>query len=307
MQPMITWPCIESARLGNASRRVPFHVMGRVVGHVDPDHLPLLTEVVSDEPLWRVQPSQVTLDAVRPGPAPEVAVLEASLDRVHRRLHAVGSLRGWRDEPIALRAEHAGASADVGGVRLERAAARWWGCLTLGSHATGYVPGADGRPERLWIARRALDKATDPGKLDNLVGGGVPHGQSPWQTLHREGWEEAGLSVEQMARAKPGRVLRLDRGVPEGWQLEHVHAYELALPAGVAPVNQDGEVSAFECVSVAEAIDLAAGLEMTADAVLVTLEFLLRHRLLDGDLADALQARAAGFGLWFGQRANGPT
>ena len=60
---------------------------------------------------------------------------------------------------------------------IERASARFWGTLTLGAHATGYTRSAGGRPEALWIARRSFTKATDPGMLDNLVGGGVPHGR----------------------------------------------------------------------------------------------------------------------------------
>ena len=77
---------------------------------------------------------------------------------------------------------------------IERAAARFWGTLTFGAHANGYVADAQGRPTHLWIARRSTHKATDPGKLDNLVGGGVPHGQTPFETLVREGFEEAGLA-----------------------------------------------------------------------------------------------------------------
>lgn len=77
---------------------------------------------------------------------------------------------------------------------FERAAARFWGTLTFGAHCNGYLADAHGRPTHLWIARRSFTKPTDPGLLDNLVGGGVPHGQSPFDCVRREGWEEAGLS-----------------------------------------------------------------------------------------------------------------
>jgi 8-oxo-dGTP pyrophosphatase MutT (NUDIX family) len=177
--------------------------------------------------------------------------------------------------------------------RFERAAARFWGTLTRGAHANGYVAGADGGPTHLWIARRSDSKATDPGLFDNLIGGGVPHGQTPHETLVREGFEEAGLTPEQMSAARRGRVIHIDRDVPEGRMVEHVHAFDVELPAGVRPQNQDGEVAAITLLPVAEAAALAAGGTMTVDASLVTLDFLLRHRLLPDDEHADLSARMA--------------
>jgi hypothetical protein len=91
-------------------------------------------------------------------------------------------------------------------------------------------------------------------------------------------------------------VLALARDITEGWQHEHLHVFDLRLPEGVAPANQDGEVHAFRCLPVAEAVALACGDTMTVDASLATLDFVLRHRLLPADVHDDLAARAAG--LW---------
>jgi hypothetical protein len=73
--------------------------------------------------------------------------------------------------------------------------------------------------------------------------------------------------------------LRCD--IPEGLQVEWLHSHELRLDAGEVPVNQDGEVGEFLCLPVAEALERAAGTEMTVDAALVTLDFALRHALID--------------------------
>jgi 8-oxo-dGTP pyrophosphatase MutT (NUDIX family) len=187
------------------------------------------------------------------------------------------------------------------GVSIERAATRFWGSLTLGAHCNGFVAGVDGRPEHLWIARRALSKPTDPGKLDNLVGGGVPAGQSPRDTVVREAWEEAGLAPPQLQALARGRVLQLLRDIPEGLQREWIHVYDLALPPGLTPCNQDGEVAELSLQTLPQALAMAAGEEMTVDASLVTLDFALRHRLLDGAAADAMAAAAAA--LFAGQAA----
>ena len=171
---------------------------------------------------------------------------------------------------------------------MERAACRFWGTLTLGAHANGYLANAQGRPTHLWIARRSASKATDPGLLDNLIGGGVSDGQTPQQTLQREAWEEAGLSPHQLGSTRASSVLRLHRDVTEGLQFEDLYCFDLLLPPGLQPVNQDGEVAGFECLPVQQALQEAAGSGMTVDAALVTLDFALRHRLLESALAEVL-------------------
>jgi 8-oxo-dGTP pyrophosphatase MutT (NUDIX family) len=214
------------------------------------------------------------------------ATRDASLATLNAALREQGLVRAWRDELFTITDPASGRVL----ARTERAASRFWGTLTVGAHATGYVADAAGRPTHLWIAQRSFTKATDPGCYDNLVGGGVPAGQTPHEALLREGWEEAGLTPAQMQAAQPGSVIRLQRNVAEGLQVEDLHSWDLALPAGVTPYNQDGEVQAFECLAVAEALARAAGSAMTVDASLVTLDFALRHGLLPGDQAQRLGA-----------------
>ena len=92
----------------------------------------------------------------------------------------------------------------------------------------------------------------------------------------------------------PAACCALQRDIPEGLQHEWLHAYDLQLPAGLTPNNQDGEVAGFECLPLAEALHLAAGDAMTVDAALVTLDFALRRALLPpaqwSRLNDAMQA-----------------
>lgn len=234
-----------------------------------------------------------------PGAAPDDA-----LHRLNLALRQAGLLTGWRDEwvavwPLAL----APALCRPDGpqrplLRMERAAARFWGTRTLGAHGNGFVRGPHGRPAWLWIGQRSLDKAADPGRLDNLIGGGVPLGQTPMETLCREGWEEAGLGPATMQQARPVRRFLLERDRPEGLQLECLHAFDLELPAGLQPVNQDGEVAQFHRLPVQAALEAAASGAMTVDAALVTLDFGLRHGLLEAARGASLQRHFETLGLW---------
>lgn len=261
---------------------------GRHVGSVAERDLPLLQ---------RLAPAmQLTAQAVVAPPLPDLAAATAWFEPLNRALHEAGAIRGWRAEPYPVTALDAPAAAPPLAV-IERAAARFWGTLTFGAHANGYLADAAGRPTHLWLGRRALNKPTDPGLLDNLIGGGVPHGQTPFETLVREGWEEAGLAAPQLHTARPGRVIQLDRDVAEGLQLERLHAFDIELPAGVTPVNQDGEVAEFRSVPVEQALASAQSGAMTVDAALVTLDFALRHRLLPAAAGANLAQQAAG--LWW--------
>lgn len=268
----MSWHALTEARRQVRPRR-PFVVDNERVGSVDEAHLSTLQPWVR----WvEVRAEAVVLTAGAPK-------RDAIFTEMNHRLRAQGLIRAWRDEPFPLLSPTTGRVLAV----FERASARFWGTLTLGAHATGFVRGTDGRVERLWIARRSEHKATDPGLLDNLVGGGVPAGQSAREALVREGHEEAGLSPGEMASARPAGVLRLHRDVAEGLQHEWLHAFDLELSPGRVPLNQDGEVASFAALGPGEALACATSGRMTVDAALVTIDFLLRHDLLDDAAAEA--------------------
>lgn len=302
----VSWPALAQARRSQVPR-LPFRVLDggrpRLAGSVAQAHLPALAALAA-------LPGCAQALHIDAGHAVSLTVPAAERDAffatANAWLHEQGLIVGWRHETYAVLALPADGTAPDPVHDLlasfERAAARFWGTATFGAHCNGYVagpgPGGDSRPQRLWIARRSHTKPTDPGLLDNLVGGGVPQGQTPADTVVREGWEEAGLTPAQMAGLRPGRVLRVARDLPEGWQLEWLSVYDLALPAGLQPVNQDGEVQALHCWPVDQALQRAAAGEMTVDASLATLDFALRHGLMPAEqaalLAPQLQALDCG-------------
>jgi 8-oxo-dGTP pyrophosphatase MutT (NUDIX family) len=282
------WPAIAAAQARDPDARLPFfiddHGRSQLTGSVARAHLPALAR-------WhgalRIDDLAVTLTT----PAAERVAFFAQANLV---LREAGLIKAWRDETYPVLAQQGGELLAT----FERAASRFWGTTTFGAHCNGYVADADGRPTHLWIARRSYSKPTDPGLLDNLVGGGVPQGQTPAECVLREGWEEAGLAPAQMQGLQAGRRFRVARDVPEGFQLEEVSVFDLALPPGLQPVNQDGEVHSVALLPVAEALARAAAGEMTVDAALVTLDFALRHRLLPDPAHGLLTAATAP--LWLG-------
>ncbi len=289
----MNWLALSAALAPVAmAARVPFVIGGCAAGSVAIDHLPALDGWPGD---LRIDARGVTL-------ACAAELRDARLAVVNAELRRRGLVRGWRDETFAVVDPGSGQRL----ARIERAAARFWGTLTLGAHVNGHVTDDCGRPTALWVAQRSDTKPTDPGLLDNLVGGGVPDGQTPWQALVREGWEEAGLTAAQMQAARPGRVIRLQREIPEGLQVEDLHVFDLALPASATPVNQDGEVQYFTCLPVPDALALAAGRAMTVDAALVTLDFALRHDLLPAADAACLAVQLAPMLAGSASREQGP-
>jgi len=270
-----SWPAIALARACDGPPRLPFvlgDARGPVLGSVAVRHLAALRE-------W---PDAFQLLAATDG-APRALALrlpapgrDARLAHIHARLHADGLIVGWRDEPYPLRDRGGGEHG-----MIERAASRFWGVLTLAAHCNGYLADGSGRPTHLWIARRSLAKPTDPGRLDNMIGGGVPAGQSPREAVIREGWEEAGLEPPDMAGLASGGLVDLDCDIPEGRQHERLYVFDLALAADVVPRNVDGEVAEHRLMPVAEALARAAAGELTTDAALATLDFAVRHRLIE--------------------------
>lgn len=271
---MNAWTCLRHARRSERGPRWPFMVDGRRAGSIDA----AARRALQAWPEWFREDAVGACSLQVPRDQRDAAFAE-----VNAALRAQGLIKAWRDEPFALWNE----DGDLAAV-IERASSRFWGAQTLGAHINGHVADADGRPTHLWIARRAWNKPTDPGRLDNLVGSGVPHGQTPRQAVCREAWEEAGLHPHELQGLTHGRVLELACDIPEGWQHEWLYVYDLALPPGREPQNQDGEVDEHRLLPMADALQHAADGEMTTDAALATLDFALRHQLLPADEAARL-------------------
>jgi 8-oxo-dGTP pyrophosphatase MutT (NUDIX family) len=194
----------------------------------------------------------------------DVAARSALLFDAACRLRGAGLIWGWRDEQLDVRV----APEATPLATIERSACRALGITTLAVHLNALTPEGD-----LVVARRAPHKQIDPNFWDNLVGGMVPAGESALEALRREAVEEAGIDIAPLTLERGG-VVRLSRRVREGYQSEDILIFNTLLPAGVTPVNQDGEVAAFATRTVEEVLAAIERDEFTLESALVTLDVL---------------------------------
>jgi len=224
---------------------------------------------------WLAPANDAALAAVLPGtrwdghqrhwearawtPARRSEALQAAAQELHRQ----GRISGWRNEAYSF-------WGDTGGqphpdlpdyFRLERAAFRFLGLRSHAVHINGLTP--DGR---LWCGRRALSKATDPGRLDNLAAGGLAAGETVLGCALRELYEEAGLPEGVAAQLQPRGHTTAARMESEGWHEETLLVFNLLLPQGVQPHNTDGEVSGFECLDLDAVVERILARDFTEDA-----------------------------------------
>jgi 8-oxo-dGTP pyrophosphatase MutT (NUDIX family) len=172
--------------------------------------------------------------------------------------------------------------------QIDRGAIPSFGIQALGVHVNGLVQRADGL--HVWIARRAMNKLLDPGKLDHIVAGGVPAGLSPAETLVKEAGEEAAIPPEVAALAVHVGAFGYAMERPEGLRRDWVHCYDLMLPEDFIPEAADGEVAGFELWPLARAFETVRDTdEFKFNVNLVLIDLFIRQGLIAGTEADSLR------------------
>ena len=194
-------------------------------------------------------------------------------------------LQKWRNEPYPVYGRNRELLFNV-----ERCASPLLGVVTYGVHMTAFVRLKDGSM-KIWIPRRARNKQTYGGMLDNAVAGGIASGEVPFEGLVRESEEEASLPealVRERARAC-GTVtyyyIRDERagGETRLLQPECQYVYDLELPEDIIPKPCDDEVEEFYLWSIKEVQEAMAKAEFKPNCAFVMLDFLIRHGILTSE------------------------
>ena len=186
----------------------------------------------------------------------------------------------WRNEQLGVYDE---SGAHRGSV--ERGAVRPLGIATRAVHLVGRTPAG-----RMWVQQRALNKANDPGQWDTLMGGMISAQDSLQTALARETQEEAGLDVNTLGHLRHGGCVRICRpadddvpGQPPapvglGYVVEAIDWFEATVPDGMEPLNQDGEVAQFECLSRQQLLQRLQEDSFTLEAALILVAALQGER-----------------------------
>lgn len=198
------------------------------------------------------------------------AALDAALADIAAALRDLGPAARWRNELVTV-SDSAGKTVSC----IERAATRALGIATHAVHLVGASPEG-----QVWVQQRALDKATDPGLWDTMVGGLVSHGEGVRDTLARETEEEAGLRLRALTRVLPMGHVNVRRPVPEGYLIERIDMFQATVPGKLQPVNHDGEVAAFECLPPDVLWQRLRDGAFTLEATLILLHWLQRQGLV---------------------------
>ena len=214
----------------------------------------------------------------------ETTTAVANLAAYWREKGAFKLLRGWRDElwPVYGRSGELLFS-------MERAAVGLFGAMRYGVHLTAYVVDHSApHGLKIWVPKRASDKSTFPGMLDNTVAGGLMTDEDPFECIIREADEEASLS-EALVRNNAKEVgtvtyvyITNEEHVGEADFIypECQWVYDLELSADTTPCPKDGEVEEFRLCDIDEIKkDLAAG-NFKDNCALVMLDFFIRHGIL---------------------------
>jgi isopentenyldiphosphate isomerase len=216
--------------------------------------------------------------------SPELATYRARTDAVDgavRLLHQAGWFSGWRDESYPVGADTNAPAC----FEMERAAVPRFGVAAFGVHINGFV--RDGERLLMWIARRADDKPTYPGMLDNMIAGGHPVGIGLKENVIKEAGEEAGVPPELAATARPVGALSYRHEEDNMLKPDVMFIYDLELPADFVPRNMDGEAAEFRLLPVEEVLQITAD---TADfkynCSVVNIDFFIRHGIVTPDDPD---------------------
>jgi len=256
---------LTQARLAVPGHCIPFFCGSQLLGHLLPAHAEQLVTVLDNASLrdttLRWQPQDASS-------LERSAQLQTALCKL-RDQRLIGA---WRNEDFCFwpGPEAQPGAAQNAFVQVERAGFRYLGMMSHAVHINGFTP--DGR---MWCGQRSNNKATDPGLWDNMTAGGLSAGESLETCAVRELWEEAGLEKVEYGQLQEAGRIRVSRLTPSGWHDEMLHVYNLYVPEGFVPCNQDGEVQGFGCMSAAEVLAGIAKATWTHDAALAVAQGVL--------------------------------
>jgi len=200
-----------------------------------------------------------------------------------KKIFQVVSGRGWRNEHYPIYGLY---GTQIG---IERGGAPLFGMVTCGVHCTAYIETKAGL--KIWAPRRARNRPTHAGMLDNTVAGGMAFGDGALTTLVKESTEEADLPEELVRKyAKScGTVsyfhIQAKRDGEESGLLQPTvkYVYDLVLSESMLLHPKDDEVERFDLLTIAQVRKALENGEFRPSSIMVLLDFLIRHGFITAE------------------------
>lgn len=220
------------------------------------------------------------------GPGRQEDIIRQELEQAREKGVFEVLKTGWRNELYPIYGHNDPSEKTIS---MERAGSALFGINSYGVHMTVYLNTTQGM--KIWVPRRAKNKQTYGGYLDNTVAGGLSTGEQPFECMIRECAEEASLP-EHLVRsnAKPcGTVsyihIRDERAGGETGlvQPECQHVYDMEVGADVILKPCDNEVEDFYLWTVKQVQEALAEGQFKPNSALVLLDFFVRHGILTGE------------------------
>lgn len=260
--------CLQQAMQPLPKESVPWYLGGShtATGHLTPLHAKALQQLSAQ---WVQLPLGLRWDTQEGTPSSRSLALAEWAKQLHDHGHVTGwrneKFSFWEDQVIGVGKQSLEPTSHLpAAFEMERSAFRFFGLRSHAVHVNGFT-----HEGHVWCGRRAKTKATDPGMLDNIAAGGLPAGELLQTCGVREMAEEAGISEALAMTAVAHGNVSTCRSVATGWHHETLWVYNLHVPPEVAPINQDGEVSEFACMSPKQVVEAIANHAFTVDAACV--------------------------------------
>lgn len=192
-------------------------------------------------------------------------------------------LKKWTGERFPIFGPNRELVADI-----ERSASALFGIVTYGVQLIAYREDEDGL--FIWAGRRSPQKTLYPNRLGVTVGGSLPAGETPYECLIREAYEEAGLesqlveshavSVGTISYVTSSETKTTSGGESGLMRAEVQHTYDMKVGKDVIPTPNDMEASNISLYSVDEIKRSLDDLEFTPANACLMLDFFIRHGLV---------------------------
>ncbi len=201
-----------------------------------------------------------------------------AINSIAKNWYETGILRSWVGEQYHVNTGFNHQSFFT----IERSAASLLGIKKYGVHINAWVEKKG--QVYLWVARRAKDKPTFPGKLDHLVAGGHGADYQIEDTMIKECAEEANIPKNIAQTAQPVSMVSYVMSNQHKLQQDNLFVYDLKLDENFIPENTDGEAEEFYLWPAEKVFEtVALTRDYKTNCNLVIIDFAIRHGFLKPD------------------------